>query len=387
MGRVLGPSSYGSLGTLLGIIYLMIVPLFTVQTSITKFVSELKTKKEYGKIKYLMTRSLKVFFYVGIASFILLLLFTPKISDFLHMPILPLIIVDLILIFIFLLPVVRGIMQGMQLFKSLGINQVIEGVTKIIFGILFVYIGLGVSGAIGGILFSHILAFLFAFTPLMFLFKYKKEKFNIKDMYFYSLPVFVVMLSLTAFYSLDLILVKHFFSEVESGYYAAISLIGRTVYFATLSISFVMFPKVSELHSNNKESKHVLFKSLLLILLIGTFLILFYSIFPSFTISLFFGVDYLVIKNLIWIFALIMLLFSLIYSLALYNLSLRKIKFIYILLLFNILEVLLIYLFHNSLTYIIYGILTLMIILLLLLFVCTITYKNEKTINNNPSLQ
>ncbi len=384
MGRVLGPNSYGALGALLSMSYLMIVPLFTVQTSVTRFVSDFKAKGEYGKIKYLLLHALKTFLIIGISGFLILLWFTPKVGDFLHIPLVPLIILDIILIFALLLPVMRGIMQGMQLFKSLGKNQVIEGFSKLGLGILLVYLGLDVVGAISGVMMSYALAFAFAFTPLFFVFKYKSEKFDTKKVYVYSLPVLVAMLSLTAFYSLDLIIVKHFFSEIEAGLYAAVSLIGRTVYFATLSITFVMFPKVSELHLNNKESRPILFKSLLFVILIGVPMILFYLVFPAFTISLFFGSNYLLVKNLLPVFATVMFFFSLIYTLALYNLSLDKTKFVYLLLLFNLLEVLLLSLLHDTISQVVYILLILMIVLFFGLFVYTLL--NKDVVNNNTCI-
>ena len=50
MGRTLGPSAYGVLGVLLSLVYIIIVPLTVIQTTITKFVSNLKSNNEYGKI-------------------------------------------------------------------------------------------------------------------------------------------------------------------------------------------------------------------------------------------------------------------------------------------------------------------------------------------------
>ena len=147
-----------------------------------------------------------------------------------------------------------------------------------------------------------------------------------------------------------------------------------------------MFPKVSELYLNNKGSKNILFKSLFFVLLIGLPLTVFYFIFSSFTISLFFGSSYLIVKNLIGFFAIVMLFFSMIYTLALYNLSVKRTKFIYILLLFNLLEIILLYLFHNTLSQIIYNILALMVILFLILLFYTLMNKNEKIINNNSSI-
>ena len=48
MGRVLGPSSYGTLGALWSLLYLLIVPTVTIQNTLSKFSSELKAEKEIG---------------------------------------------------------------------------------------------------------------------------------------------------------------------------------------------------------------------------------------------------------------------------------------------------------------------------------------------------
>ena len=41
-----------------------------------------------------------------------------------------------------------------------------------------------------------------------------------------SLPVLLMLISLTGFYTLDVILVKIFFDPIDAGYYAAVSLFG-----------------------------------------------------------------------------------------------------------------------------------------------------------------
>ena len=59
MGRKLGPADYGILGTILSLVYLLGISFNTIQTSIAKFVSKFKTKKEYSKVSYLLNASIK----------------------------------------------------------------------------------------------------------------------------------------------------------------------------------------------------------------------------------------------------------------------------------------------------------------------------------------
>jgi len=128
-----------------------------------------------------------------------------------------------------------------------------------------------------------------------------------------------------------------------------------------------MFPKVSESHILNKDHKNILYKSLLLILSFGGLISLFYFIFSKFTVNLLFGADYLEITNLLGLFGIVMTIFSLIYVLAFYYASINKTKFIYLLVLFNLLEAILIWFFHNSLMQIIIILLILFGILFLIM--------------------
>src|SRR3989338_2360056 len=59
MGRALGPEEYGVLGALFSMFYALNVPSGTVQTVVTKFVSEYKAMNEYGKITGFFIGALK----------------------------------------------------------------------------------------------------------------------------------------------------------------------------------------------------------------------------------------------------------------------------------------------------------------------------------------
>jgi hypothetical protein len=113
---------------------------------------------------------------------------------------------------------------------------------------------------------------------------------------------------------------------------------------------------------------------------------LFYFIFPEFTTSLLFGKDYMAIVPLLGIFGVAMTFLSLSYLLSFYNLAVNHKGFIGILLLSLITEILLISLFHNSLSQIAYILAGVMLFQFIALTIYTLI-KNGKTINNNTSLQ
>jgi len=385
MGRKLGPSDYGVLGVLLAIIYFFNITANTIQTSIAKFVSKFSIKKEYGKINFLFNNSIKRLAIYGVILNVIFILISFFLADFLKIKIIPLIILSFMITFEFLLPIIRGTLQGLQKFNILGFNLILEGFVKLFFGIVLVLSGLNVIGAVIAIILSYFIPFLVGNYNLKFIKKNNLEKIDTKEIYRYTFPVLLMLLSLTAFYSIDILLVKHFFTSEEAGYYSATGLIGKILFFGSLSISQVMFSKVSGLNEDNKPHKHLLIKSLIIILILTIPGLLIYYLFPEFIIGILFGKGFLSINKLILYSGIMMAIFSLVYLISFYNISLHKTRFIYILLLFNVLEIILIYLFHNSLLQILINIIILLSILFIIL--CIITFKKDEIKHYNSSVQ
>src|SRR3989344_9658862 len=71
--RKLGPAEYGLFGSLLSLLYIITVPLNTIQTAISIFVSRFKVSGEHGKINFLLRHSLKKLFIYSIVSIIVFL--------------------------------------------------------------------------------------------------------------------------------------------------------------------------------------------------------------------------------------------------------------------------------------------------------------------------
>ncbi len=272
------------------------------------------------------------------------------------------------------------------MFKSFGSNLLLEGISKFFLGIILILFGLGVNGAIISVVLSYIIAFWIGYKSLKKILPKKEKKFTTKEIYKYSIPITLILIGLTAFYTIDILLVKHFFTDDEAGHYAAISTLAKILFFGSYSITQVMFPKVSELYAKNQPHKHLLYKSLLMMLLFLIPVILIYFLFSNFIISLVYGKAYLEAAGLLGWFSIVMGLFSLIYTLSFYQLSINKTKFLYILFFLNILEVVLIYIFHNTLAQIIEILAFLMLSLFIIMLLQVIFSKDGKTLYNNPSL-
>ncbi|MBI2105976.1 oligosaccharide flippase family protein [Candidatus Woesearchaeota archaeon] len=386
VGRTLGPEDYGIFGVLLSLIYIIVMPLMAIQTTLSRYVAELNIKNEKEKLSYLFLRSLSKGAVIGLVMSLLFIVISPLLSSFLKINMIsPLIILGSSIVFAFLVPIVRGFLQGIQNFKLLGLTFIIESFSKIFFGIPLIFLGFGVNGAITGFALSFLLPLIILVYFVKRIFKGKRTRFNTSQIYKYSFPVLIMLLALTGLYTWDVVLVKRFFDPVEAGQYAALSLFGKIIFFATLSISMVMFPKILELNAQNKRSLSLLFKSILITLFLGLTASLTYFLMPEFIVAMLFGKEYLIISNLIWIFGVVMTMFSICYLISYYNIALHKIKFLYLLIFFNFLEILLITLFHNSITQILINLIIVMVLLFLSLIIYTI--KNVRNINYSAGIQ
>ncbi|MBI2507700.1 oligosaccharide flippase family protein [Candidatus Woesearchaeota archaeon] len=381
VGRILGPEEYGVFGVLLSIVYLLVMPLMAVQTIFSKYVAELKVDSNEKKISYLFYRSFRKILFVGIIFSIIFLMISPFLSHFLKIgSVTPLIILGISITFIFLIPLLRGFIQGLQNFPLLGATFISEGLTKVILGVPLVLLGFGITGAIGAFAISFFLPFIILSYFLRKMLTRDREKFDTSKIYGYSFLVIIMLVSLTGFYTTDLILVKLFLDPIEAGYYAALSLFGKIIFFASMSISMVMFPKLSELNLQKKDTRTLLLKSVLIAVVLGGIISLFYFLIPTFIIGLLFGGGYLLISNLLWIFGIMMTIYSIVYLLSYYNMALHRESFLYLLFSFNLLQTILIILFHKTITQVVVSLIIVMSLLFLGMVVYTL--KNEKSIDN-----
>lgn len=387
VGRILGPASYGVLGALLTILYIINVPFNTIQTTIANFTSQLKTGNNKEAIMRLLTASLKKIFIYSFIVFLVYVALSKYIAKFLKIDETSLVVLSgLLFIVSLLLSVTWGVMQGLQFFKSLGYSMIIQGLVKLVFGLILVLAGLAVKGAIFAIILSYLIPFFLTLITLRFYVGKGEKMHNTRDIFGYSIPVLIAMMSVTLMFSLDIFLVKHFFTEIEAGYYAALAMLGKVIYFGSISIVYVMFPKVVELNSKKMKTRHILFKSLSIVLLFCITTVLFYYLFPEFTVNILFGEKYLEIAPLLGRFAIFMSLLSLVHVLIFYNLSLHRKSFIYILILFNILEVILLYIYNNSISQVVNTLFYLSLILFIFIFIYTIFNNKNETFNSDAGI-
>lgn len=385
LGRILGPRDYGTLASLLSISVILSIPMGTVQTVIIKAASDLKVKNNYSGLHYLTNYFLKSLSIIGVLFFLLIIICSNRIAIFLKISDHHLIILLGFMLFVsFLIPVTRGLLQGLQLFKSFSINMAAEALIKTVFGITLTLMGLRVYGALWSIIIATVVVFCLSLFPIKFIFNAPlTTKLKMNKVGRYAFPVFLSLLFFTLLYNIDVVLIKHFFSDHDAGLYSALSKLGQIIFFATGSIASVMFPMAAEKYTRGENHHHLLLQSLKIVGLIGGLGVIFYFLFPGFIIHLLFGPSYIIIKPLVGLFALAMFFLSIINIFINYYLSIHRFDFIFLLAITSIIEIILITEYHHSLRVVVYNVLLSLFFLVIGMFILYFTKKNKLQANNS----
>jgi len=201
------------------------------------------------------------------------------------------------------------------------------------------------------------------------------KRLHIGEIKAYSLPVLVSFISITVFYSIDLILAKIFFPTI-AGEYASISMLSKILYFGSLPISKVMFPLSSD--KETRISSKILKKALLLTGMLCLAGLIVYILIPGFIVNLFYGSKYLSMAGLLFLPSIAMFLLSFSNIFVLYNLSNKRYNINYFVIFFAVLQIVLMSIFNKSILQFIYAYIASSALLLISLIVFQIANKGDK---------
>ncbi len=379
MGRLLGPVDYGLLASLISLSYLLGVPLGTMNKVVVKYASALGEKKNDGLVRGLYFWFLKNITLLSGGFFLILLAVSPLLSNWLKIDSLNLIIVVLTANFIGIFSAFNiSILNGLLDFSRSAALGAILSLLKLLLGVFLVLLGFRVLGAVTSFLLTGLVGGVVSFW-LVRRWLVKKEispwSPDLKGIIDYTLPSFIFSLSFTSLYSSDVILARRFLTPREAGFYAALSTLGKVIFFASGPVIAVMFPLVSKNHSGGKNYKAVFRLSCLFTALISLGGAFFYFLFPKLVVTVLFGRGYLAVMPYLNLFALIFVLFTFNYLLMNFYLSIKKTRAVWFYLAAALLQVGLIFIYHQSIAQIAFAFLGSLTFLFLLLL--GYYWKNE----------
>lgn len=363
MGKVMTQSDYGILSSLFAVLYIMIIAPLSTSAAIVKFISSSDTKDHaviYSAVN-------KFIFKLAIVLSVIFLITTPFIAQFLHVNDLVSVALIAPIIFFSLVTLVnQASSQGVLNFFAVVGPNFMSAVGKLVFSLIFVLLGWSVAGAMGGVFMGVFLAYFLSVAMLNKSFKKKvNKKYDLKPFLKYSFPVLLQSFAFTSFFTADIVLVKHFMSAHDAGLYAAISTLGKIIYFAAQPITAVMFPIVSKRKSIGEKYHHVFLMSLAMTSLVASSISILYKLFPTLIIGISYKKDYIVTHGELFWMGMFMTFYTISYLLVNFLLSLGKTKIVIFPVLAAFLQIFLIINFHTDLLQVIQVSLVTMLILFL----------------------
>lgn len=332
IAHALSADDFASFNSLLAIVMLIAGPLAHFQRAIVKYVAEFSALKADDKISYLLSGLFKITGALSVVSLFVFYFLSVYFVNKLHIEFIS---VSFILAGIFavswLAPISNGGIQGLELFRPMAVIYMASGAIKLGLAYILVKNGFNIVGAFAALFVSLVFEFLGGVFCLR---KYVKlparrapgVKFN--SVFMFVLPVAASFFCFNALISTDMILVKYFFSADESGRYALAQMLGKIFLFLPTAISLVLFPRAAGLKARNQDTGHALKKSFFYAVLLSLGAIIFYNLFPEFSLKVLTGKsnpDSVLLGRL---FSISMSLYSLLFLMISYFLSVKDLRFI-----------------------------------------------------------
>src|SRR6202162_3762218 len=243
-GRVLGPTIYGQVAFLIAVYAVGTAPALILIVVLARYTATLVARGDVG-VRTLMTRTIRLVAIPGLLAVLVTTLIARPVAEIEHLgSALPVLILGFSIALVWQVAIPRGILQGLQRFTALSLNLSLELIvrTTVAFGLLVA--GYAVSGAMAAVFVGLAFTFALGLFSLRDHFRRTGTRVQLRVMAGFSLTAAVGIIGIQVLYNQDVILAEHYLSGHAGGIYGGLNKIGTILFFLTLSVSQVLFPRV-----------------------------------------------------------------------------------------------------------------------------------------------
>jgi O-antigen/teichoic acid export membrane protein len=368
-GRVLGPTTYGQVAFLIAVYAVGTGPALIIVVVLARYTAVLAARGDAG-VRSLLVRTSRL---VAIPSLLLVLattLFARGIAELGHLgSTIPILILGFSIALIWQVAIPRGILQGLQRFTSLSLNLSLELVVRTVIVFVLLKGGYAVSGAMAAVLIGLTFSFLIGLYALRDHFKRTGSRVQLRVMARFSLTAAAGIIGVQILYNQDVILAEHFLNGHDGGIYGGLNKIGTILFFLTLSVSQVLFPRVVEAVAKEEHPGRILLASAGILSALGAGALLVFALVPGLVVGILFGPSFRDAVPFVFAVGVIGLALSLNNLLVQFFMAVHDRVFVPILILGCVLEAGLIFLFHDRVGQVVVDVLVALLVLLALLAV------------------
>jgi len=350
--RKLGVSGYGEMASLVNGLTVISFPSAILMLIVVKFAAELHAADDANRLRTLSERVLFGSCIGAVALFVAGIIFSPLAARFLHLAsTLAVIVTCAIFAITLIMPGARGILQGGQDFWRLRISTGLEGLLKVGLGLSFVAAGYGVVGALGGWLLGSTIGLLYTIVAVRLHWGPLRVPLYIdfRRVLYASGGIAVATMVSGLMASMDVPLVKHFFSPTTAGLYSGgVALSGKILFFIVGFVATLVLPKATSAAVRGGNPLPVLFQGAAMMLSLSAGGLVIFYLFPATVVGVLAGHAYVAAAPYIFPYGLAMSFLAAASLAITYKIGLHRFDFVAPIIFVMLSEIVAINVWHRS---------------------------------------
>lgn len=332
-GRWLVPVEYGVFIAVAAVMQVLAQLTNAIRNVVAFYTAELSLHRDGSQgVGAFVQRAWRWGWRWGLVATAVMAIVGPALADALRLPnAWPLWAATPALLFCFIRTVTDGALQGLQSFGGFGAVQVIQSLLRLLFAAGLIWLGFQAAGAIIALPLAMAAVLVLAMWLLRPIFRARGGLDVRKVSWHYSSHTLLGLAAFAVLANLDALFVKRFYGPDIAGYYGPVVTLAKISLFIPLALGIVLLPKATRRLASGRDPRPILLLALTATLLPGFVLTVIYFLFPSFIVRTVFTAAY---SNPGVVLGLANLAASLYAGLNIwlnYALSLKRVKFIYIL--------------------------------------------------------
>jgi O-antigen/teichoic acid export membrane protein len=229
----------------------------------------------------------------------------------------------------------RGALQGLREYRPVGVSIVAEGFLRLVFSLVLVGVGLGVTGALLG-------------TPLSFVaigLWLERELHRrvgpvgtdhgvlrtLRSLVGNGWVAILGLFLLASLQNIDVILAKHQLTGDEAGSYAAAAVAAKAVVWVAIGIGLHLLPEATRRAAAGLDPRRVLLRALAMASLVAAPALLIFAVAPELLLRLAFGPDLTLAADALLLLGIAMTLLAFTYLTVQYMVALGETSFLWVL--------------------------------------------------------
>jgi O-antigen/teichoic acid export membrane protein len=288
-GRILGPEVYSQVAFLIAVYAVGTGPALILIVVLARYTAMLNARGDPG-VRSLLARTVRLIAIPCLFFILLTTLFARPIAIYAHVgSTIPILVLGFSIALVWQVAIPRGILQGLQRFTSLSLNLSLELVVRTTVVYVLLKAGYAVSGAMTALFAGLAFVFFLGLYSLRDHFRRQPRQVHLRAMANFSLTASVGIIGVLILYNQDVILAKHFLNDHDAGIYGGLNKIGTILFFLTLSVSQVLFPRVVDAVAKEQNPGRILLASAGILIALGAGALLVFFVVPGLVVGILFG--------------------------------------------------------------------------------------------------